>query len=147
MGVVPRATRRPARRTRRLLAARRQQNHNQPPLARANELLAALSTDQKIELALGNFSAVKSSSVPVLNFTDGPDGVRNAGTTAIPSAEALAASSDRSLAFAYGQVVGAVQLSFELLELPLVDSRRCARRRRTRRFEPRRQLGDTRRHL
>ena len=83
------------------------QNPGQPPLARANELLAALSIDQKIQLALGNFSAVQSFGVPALNFTDGPDGVRNAGTTAMPSSQALAASFDRSLAFAYGQVVGA----------------------------------------
>ena len=39
---------------------------NQPALTRANELLAALSTDQKIQLALGNFAALASFGVPKL---------------------------------------------------------------------------------
>jgi beta-glucosidase len=81
-------------------------NPGQPPEARANELLAALSTDQKIQLALGNFAALKSFGVPVLKADDGPDGLRNPGTTAMPSGQALAAAFDRSLASAYGQVVG-----------------------------------------
>ena len=34
-------------------------NPNQPPQARASELLAALTTDQKIQLALGNFAALR----------------------------------------------------------------------------------------
>jgi beta-glucosidase len=78
----------------------------QPPLTRANELLSALSTDQKIQLALGNFVDLSSFGVPALNFQDGPDGVRNPGTTAMPSGQAIAATFDRALAYAYGQVVG-----------------------------------------
>ena len=39
-------------------------NPHQPPGVRANELLAALSTDQKIQLALGNFAALRSFGVP-----------------------------------------------------------------------------------
>ena len=81
-------------------------NPNQPALVRANELLAALGTDQKIQLALGNFAALSSFGVPTLTFDDGPDGVRNPGTTAMPSGQALAATFDRALAYAYGQVVG-----------------------------------------
>jgi beta-glucosidase len=81
-------------------------NPGQPAEVRANELLAALSTDQKIQLALGNFAALASFGVPVLNADDGPDGLRNPGTTAMPSGQALAATFDRALAFAYGQVVG-----------------------------------------
>ena len=81
-------------------------NPDQPPEARASELLAALSTDQKIQLALGNFAALASFGVPALKADDGPDGLRNPGTTALPSGQALAASFDRSLASAYGQVVG-----------------------------------------
>src|SRR5215468_10333157 len=81
-------------------------NPGQPAEVRANELLAALSTDQKIQLALGNFAALASFGVPVLNADDGPDGVRSPGTTAMPSGQALAATFDRALAFAYGQVVG-----------------------------------------
>jgi len=81
-------------------------NPGQPAQARAGELLAALTTDQKIQLALGNFAALASFGVPLLNADDGPDGLRNPGTTAMPSGQALAATFDRALAFAYGQVVG-----------------------------------------
>ena len=81
-------------------------NPDQPPGVRANELLAALSTDQKIQLALGNFAALASFGVPELKADDGPDGLRNPGTTAMPSGQALAATFDRALASAYGQVVG-----------------------------------------
>jgi beta-glucosidase len=82
-------------------------NRHQPPEVRANELLAALSTGQKIQLALGHFAALRKFGVPVLRANDGPDGVRSQGTTAMPSGQALAATFDRALAFAYGQVVGA----------------------------------------
>ncbi len=81
-------------------------NPRQPAEVRANELLAALSTGQKIQLALGNFAALASFGVPVLKADDGPDGLRNPGTTAMPSGQALAATFDRALARAYGQVVG-----------------------------------------
>src|SRR5689334_14248346 len=81
-------------------------NPHQPPGKRVAELLAALSTDQKIQLALGNFAALTSFGVPALKADDGPDGLRNPGTTAMPSGQALAAAFDRSLAAAYGQVVG-----------------------------------------
>ena len=81
-------------------------NPGQPAQVRAGELLAALTTDQKIQLALGNFAALASFGVPLLNADDGPDGLRNPGTTAMPSGQALTATFDRALAFAYGQVVG-----------------------------------------
>src|SRR5215469_15381351 len=81
-------------------------NPRLPAEVRAKELLAALSTDQKIQLALGNFAALASFGVPELNADDGPDGLRNPGTTAMPSGQALAATFDRALARAYGQVVG-----------------------------------------
>ncbi len=81
-------------------------NPNQPALTRANELLGALSTDQKIQLALNNFAALSSFGVPNLQFDDGPDGIRNPGTTALPSGQSIAATFDRSLAYAYGSVVG-----------------------------------------
>jgi beta-glucosidase len=81
-------------------------NPNQPALTRANELLSALSPDQKIQLALGNFADLSSFGVPLLNFQDGPDGIRNPGTTAMPSGQTIAATFNRALAYAYGQVVG-----------------------------------------
>ena len=80
---------------------------NQPPLTRADELLAALSTDQKIDLTLGNFAARwRASAIPALKSDDGPDGLRNPGTTAMPSGQELAATFNRALAYAYGSVVG-----------------------------------------
>ncbi len=90
----------------RIVAGEPWTNPSQPALTRANELLAALSTDQKIQLALGNFAALSSFGVPNLTFDDGPDGIRNPGTTAMPSGQALAATFDRALAYAYGSVVG-----------------------------------------
>ena len=82
------------------------QNTGQPPLVRANELLAAMNTNQKIDLALGNFAPLQSLGIPALSSDDGPDGLRNPGTTAMPSGQALAASFNRVLARAYGDVVG-----------------------------------------
>jgi beta-glucosidase len=83
------------------------QNPNQPPLARANELLAAMTTAQKIDLVLGQFAPLQSLGIPRLSSDDGPDGLRNPGTTAMPSGQALASTFNRGLAYAYGQVVGA----------------------------------------
>ncbi|MBV9607459.1 MAG: glycoside hydrolase family 3 C-terminal domain-containing protein [Solirubrobacterales bacterium] len=82
------------------------QNPNQPPLTRADELLAAMSTDQKIDLALGQFAPLQSLGIPALSSDDGPDGLRNPGTTAMPSGQDLAAGFNRALARAYGEVVG-----------------------------------------
>ena len=85
------------------------QNPHQPPLVRANELLAAMTTAQKIDLVSGNFAAdtgLPALGVPALSSDDGPDGLRNPGTTALPSGQSLAASFNRTLARAYGEVVG-----------------------------------------
>ncbi len=82
-------------------------NAAQPPLVRANELLAAMTTTQKIELVTGNFAPdLTSLGIPALKSDDGPDGLRNPGTTALPSGQALAASFNRALARDYGEVVG-----------------------------------------
>jgi beta-glucosidase len=82
-------------------------NPNQPAMTRANELLAVLSTDQRISIALNDFSTVSALGVPALSWDDGPDGIRASGTTAMPSAQALASTFDRRLAYQYGQVIGA----------------------------------------
>ena len=79
---------------------------SQPAEVRADELLSALTGDEKIQLALGNFAALQSFGVPTLTNDDGPDGVRNPGTTALPSGQDLAAGFNRSLAYSYGQVAG-----------------------------------------
>ena len=78
---------------------------SQPPGKRADQLLAALTFDQKVAIALGDYGAVASFGVPVLNPDDGPSGIRADGTTSLPSAQTLAATFDRGLARAYGDVV------------------------------------------
>jgi beta-glucosidase len=75
-----------------------------PPATRAAELLAALTPDQKVAIALNDWAAVASLGVPALSNDDGPSGIRAAGTTALPSSQTLAATFDRSLARAYGDV-------------------------------------------
>ena len=65
-----------------------------------------MTTDQKIDLVLGNFASLQSLGIPALIGDDGPDGVRNPGTTAMPSGQALAAAFSPTLARAYGEVVG-----------------------------------------
>ena len=76
------------------------------PAERADALLAAMTPAQRVSLALGDFDAVASLGIPAITSTDGPNGVRSTGTTSLPSAQALAATFDRSLARAYGEVVG-----------------------------------------
>jgi beta-glucosidase len=80
---------------------------SQPPLTRANELLAALSFDQKVDLALNDFSSTASLGVPPIVFDDGPAGVRADGTTSWPSPQTLASTFSRPLARAYGRAVAA----------------------------------------
>ncbi len=79
----------------------------QPPGQRADELLAAMTTDQKIAVALGDFASVASLGVPTLPSDDGPSGIRATGTTSFPSSQTLAAAFDRNLARAYGAAIGA----------------------------------------
>ncbi|HET6871248.1 MAG TPA: glycoside hydrolase family 3 C-terminal domain-containing protein [Solirubrobacteraceae bacterium] len=82
------------------------QDPSQPPLIRANELLGTMTRDQKIDLVTGNFAPLQSLGIPALSSDDGPDGLRNPGTTAMPSGQDLAASFNRALARDYGEVVG-----------------------------------------
>jgi beta-glucosidase len=79
----------------------------QPPGQRADELLAAMTPDQKIAVALGDLGSVASLGVPALPSDDGPSGIRATGTTAFPSSQTLASTFDRDLARAYGQAVAA----------------------------------------
>ncbi len=87
-------------------AAQSWRNPGQSATQRANELLSAMTTDQKIDLALGDFAPLQSLGIPALVGDDGPDGLRNPGTTAMPSGQDLAATFNRDLARAYGGVVG-----------------------------------------
>src|SRR3954447_20463223 len=80
---------------------------SQPPAQRAAELLTAMTSDQKVAMALGDYASLASLGVPTLPSDDGPSGIRANGTTSFPSAQTLAASFDRSLARAYGEAIGA----------------------------------------
>jgi beta-glucosidase len=80
---------------------------SQPPGQRADELLAAMTFDQKVAMALGDLASLTSLGVPTLPSDDGPSGIRADGTTSFPSAQTLAATFDRSLARAYGEAIGA----------------------------------------
>jgi Glycosyl hydrolase family 3 N terminal domain len=79
---------------------------SQPPGQRADELLAAMTFDQKVQLALGNFAPVAQFGVPALPSDDGPSGIRAPGTTSFPSSQTLASTFDRGLARAYGEAIG-----------------------------------------
>jgi beta-glucosidase len=80
---------------------------SQPPGQRAGELLAALTFDQKVAVALNDLTPVASLGVPPLSWDDGPSGIRTDGTTSFPSAQTLASTFDRGLAHAYGEAIGA----------------------------------------
>ena len=80
---------------------------SQPPGQRADELLAAMTPDQKVAMALGDYASLASLGVPTLPSDDGPSGIRADGTTSLPSAQTLAATFDRDLARAYGEAIGA----------------------------------------
>jgi beta-glucosidase len=80
---------------------------SQPPATRAEQLLNALTFDQKVSIALGDYAAVASFGVPALADADGPSGIRGDGTTTFPSSQTLAATFDRSLARSYGEAIGA----------------------------------------
>jgi beta-glucosidase len=80
---------------------------SQPPGQRAAELLAAMTFDQKVAVALGDYASVAALGVPTLPSDDGPSGIRAAGTTSFPSAQTLASTFDRGLARAYGEAIGA----------------------------------------
>ena len=52
---------------------------SQPPGQRAAELLAAMTPDQKVAMALGDYASLASLGVPTLPSDDGPSGIRAAG--------------------------------------------------------------------
>ncbi|MBE0696950.1 MAG: hypothetical protein IH586_08500, partial [Anaerolineaceae bacterium] len=84
----------------------------QSSLKRAELLLAALSFEQKIQMALAASSEEGKAmlgdfNIPDLVLRDGPNGVRGeTGVTAFPSAQALAAAFNRALAEEFGSAVG-----------------------------------------
>ena len=75
---------------------------------RAGKLLAEMSFEDKVAVALGDFAAVAHLGVPPLRYADGPNGIRGPdNVTAFPAALALAASFDDGLAAEYGAAVAA----------------------------------------
>ena len=76
------------------------------PEDRAKALVAAMSVDEKVSVALGEFDVVAHLGVPPLVYADGPNGIRGPeNVTAFPAALALAATFDEDLATAYGTAV------------------------------------------
>jgi beta-glucosidase len=78
-----------------------------PAVDRVAGLLAAMTFEQKVALALSDFAAVADLGIPPLVYTDSGNGIRDAaGVTGLPVGLALAATFDVELAEAYGGVLG-----------------------------------------
>lgn len=85
------------------------------PTQRAQQVLARMTLDEKIQMVHGAASSsyaglipgIARLCIPALKMQDGQVGVRMKDTTQLPAAAAVAASFDTSLAKSYGQVIGA----------------------------------------
>jgi beta-glucosidase len=76
------------------------------PQQRVEALLAAMTFEEKVGVALHDFTTVAHLGLPPLVCTDGPNGIRGPdNVTAFPAALALAAAFDERLAAAYGAAV------------------------------------------
>ena len=79
-----------------------------PSDARVEALLADLSQDEKIAVALSDWTPVQRRGLPWPHYVDAGTGLRGVdGATAFPAGIALAASFDEDLAEQYGSAVGA----------------------------------------
>jgi len=92
------------------------------PLERAEDLLKKMSLDQKIHMVhgsggshyVGYVAPIPELKIPALTMNDGPQGFRtgsvqrggDGSTTAFPSGLTVAASWNRSLAYAWGKAMG-----------------------------------------
>jgi beta-glucosidase len=73
---------------------------------RADQLLAKMTFEEKVALAVHDFEAVAHLGIPALRYADGPNGIRGPdNVTAFPASLALAATFDERLAAAYGTAV------------------------------------------
>lgn len=93
---------------------------DQSPSARADELLAAMTLSDKVNMlhgvdtsqspvpTVGYIAPIPRLNVPGITMTDGPAGVRDGSdkSTALPSPSAEAASFDPKVAQAYGSALG-----------------------------------------
>jgi len=85
---------------------RRWRHADRPANERARRLLAEMTFEDKVAVALGDFEAVAHLGIPALRYTDGPNGIRGPdNVTAFPASLALAATFDEGLAAAYGTAV------------------------------------------
>jgi beta-glucosidase len=95
------------------------------PGHRAALVLAAMTQDEKLALVADGHSGDARLGIPALNGIDGPNGVgeANAGVTAFPDAETVAASWDTAIARAYGRALGAETAGkgYSLLFAPTVN--------------------------
>jgi beta-glucosidase len=79
---------------------------SRPARDRADDLLARMTLDEKVAVALGDLEAVAHLGIPPLRYADGPNGIRGpANVTAWPASLALAATFDDELAVAYGSAL------------------------------------------
>lgn len=101
------------------------------PVDRANALLAQMTRDEKVSLAVSGAAGIPRLGIPGITPTDGPNGVRLAapGATAFPNAVTVAASWDRTLATAFGTALGAEASGkgFDVLLGPTVNILRVPR--------------------
>jgi len=75
--------------------------------ARVDALVAELSREDLIAVALGDFSCLAQRGLPVPTYVDSGTGLRDVeGATAFPAGIALAATFDPALAEEYGRAVG-----------------------------------------
>ena len=76
------------------------------PDARAAALLAVLTQDEKLSVAVGDLSGLAQYGVAQLPSQDGPNGISLPGTTVFPSGYNLASTFGADLANQYGTAVG-----------------------------------------
>jgi beta-glucosidase len=100
-----------------------------PAKERAERCCAAMTFDEKVAVALGDFEAVAHLGIPPLRYTDGPNGIRGPdNVTAFPASLPLAATFYERLAAAYGSAVAeeARDTGSNVLLGPAVDIARVA---------------------
>lgn len=98
--------------------------------SRVASLVADLSTDDKVAVALGDGTPLQARGVPALDYVDAGTGLRGVdGATAFPAGIALAAGFDPGLAERYGAAVGAEARTagFTVLLGPTLDLARDPR--------------------
>lgn len=97
---------------------------------RVERIVAGLSRDDRIAIALGDFDSLVVRGLPAPDYVDSGTGLRGVtGATAFPAGIALAATFDPELAHEYGTAVGAETRAagFSVLLGPTIDLARDPR--------------------